>query len=259
MSIYAVARDLQSRFGSLLDLKADTQRKLRDWRKKPFEPEFEILQHLDFAGRCAIDVGANRGQSLQAIRLFQPTCTIHAFEPNQILADRLIARYQSDEEVNLHKVGLGNAPAELDLYVPYYRKFMYDGLASFDEAEASDWLNKDTVWRFDEKLLRVEKLRCPISTLDDQRLSPAFMKVDVQGFEKAVFEGGRKTVQTHKPLILMETNTEATEDLKVHGWRPASYEGGQLLLDQVGGTNTFFLHELSAEHQALIKTCSGKT
>ena len=77
MGVYPVFRDLQSRFGALLEAKTSVQRASRRLRKTPFEDDFRILEQLEIGDGLCLDVGGNRGQSIDAIRLMQPLSLIH--------------------------------------------------------------------------------------------------------------------------------------------------------------------------------------
>jgi hypothetical protein len=92
-------RTWQTLFPGLVDLKFDAQRLLRNSLRYPFERDFRALpQVLGNLGRppLVVDIGANRGQSIDAIRLTYPDAEIHAFEPNPVLFERLRRRYASD-------------------------------------------------------------------------------------------------------------------------------------------------------------------
>lgn len=90
------------------------------------------------------------------------------------------------------------------MHVPSYNGFVYDGLASLDRAEAEGWLNDDTVFWFDQSKLNLSEIECRVETLDAYRIAPAFIKIDVQGFEYKVVAGGLKTIAAHKPVLLIE-------------------------------------------------------
>jgi len=252
MGIYPVLRDMQSRFGAMLEAKARLQRTLRRMRKTPFEDDFLVLGKLDIGERLCLDVGGNRGQSIDAIRLMQPDCKIISFEPSGFLAEALEKQTVSDPNTQIMNMGLGDKAGEFTLYTPFYRNFMYDGLASFVEEEARQWLNKETVWHFNPELLRIEKRACQISVLDEMSFDPAFIKLDVQGFERQVILGGRETLSRHKPLILMENNDPGDDILLEMGWRRAAYDPAGLKLDQLGYNNTLYLHPDSEAFARLI-------
>ena len=54
----------------------------------------------------------------------------------------------------------------------------------------------------------------PVMTLDGlvqaRGLSPAFIKIDVEGFELDVLEGGERTLRDHRPVVFLELNSFTT-------------------------------------------------
>jgi FkbM family methyltransferase len=247
-------RALQSMFPFFLEAKVWGQRHYRLARKLPFEPEFHVLEGLAVGdGEVLIDAGANRGQSIDAIGMFQPTTPIHAFEPNPLLADRLDVMFRGSTTLNLHRFGLGNAESEQPLFVPYYHGFMYDGLASFDRTEAAGWLSPKTVAGFDPEKLELRETTCSIRRLDDFGLDVAFLKLDVQGFEKQLLEGGAATLAAHKPLILMECSPAAEEYLAGLGWVQSSWDQGRLRSGVRGKVNNIFHHPARPDRVAHLK------
>lgn len=254
--IYRVMRDVQSRFGFALDAKANLQRTVRKLRNIPFEPEFKLLAGIEAGEKCILDIGANRGQSIDAIRMFQPDAALHAFEPNGLLFRQLEKRFSADTSLMLHEMGLGSEEMDSPLYVPFYRDFMYDGLASFSKSEAADWLNEDTVWNFSPKLVRIEEERCNVRLLDKMSLNPCFIKIDVQGFERNVLEGGAKTIEASEPVILIELNEEADGWLLERGWARYGFFDNKLLHNVHGDNNTVYLRPSNAVHQKLISEFS---
>lgn len=243
MAFYAFARYVQSEFPFLLDVKAKFQRTIRKALKRPFELEFQILKYLTFTeGNCIIDVGGNRGQSIDAIRLYNKNIKIHSFEPNAILFKRLIDMFIADNNIEIHNYGLGNEAIKAPLYIPYYNSFMYDGLASFDYNEAKSWLNAQTIAWFDPKKLEIKEAVCNIKKLDDYNLKPDFIKIDAQGFEENVLRGGALTIEKHKPVILMEINPNAENYLFDLGWSQFSWINGKLIEGKSGLVNNIFIH-----------------
>jgi FkbM family methyltransferase len=247
-------RALQSRFPALLETKAWAQRRYRLARKRPFEPEFHALDGMPVGvDEVIVDAGANRGQSIDAIGMFQPDTMIHAFEPNPLLAERLAVMFEGKKSLTLHRFGLGDADSDQPLFVPYYHGFMYDGLASFDRAEASSWLSADTVAGYDPSRLELRETTCSIRKLDDFGLKVAFLKLDVQGFEKHLLQGGAATLLASRPLILMERSLAAEAYLQELGWQHASWRDGVLHPGVHGGTNNLWHHPDRPDRVAHLK------
>lgn len=246
MSItYKALRAFQSRFPFLLEAKYLAQKSLRKLLKKPFEPDFQILASLNTANKTPVflDIGGNRGQSIDAMRMFQSEAQIICFEPNKLLSARLMKDYANDNNLTVNDVGLGDEEVKSPLFTPYYCGFMYDGLSSFDFDEANNWINAETISWFDPKKLEIKESVCEIKRLDDFGFAPDFIKIDVQGFEKNVLIGAANTIEMHKPLIMFEINEAAEEYMRSIGWVQSCFENGKLNSDlERNGDNVFFYH-----------------
>ncbi len=242
MSLKKAVRSLQVEFPALLELKFDAMRAVRNSLRVPFERDFRALPLLNAPeGAEFLDIGANRGQSIDAMRMMCPAARVRAFEPNGELFDRLRVRYAGEPWLQLENYGLGAAESEATLYVPFYKRWMFDGLASFDESEARGWL-PSRIYFYSDRHLRVQASRCRVRRLDDLNLQPFFVKIDVQGFELEVLRGGRNTLQRYQPALLVEAPGEPIlRFLEELGYRPYAFVNGCFASGVRGGLNTFFL------------------
>lgn len=238
-----VVRTLQTHFPALVDFKYRAQHYTRDVRHRPFERDFDVLAHFrpdpeaDF-----LDVGANRGQAVQAIRLHNGTNPITSFEPSVHTFDQL-QRYTSGVPgVTLRRVGLGARAGELTLYTPSYRGYVFDGLASLVRSEAADWLASRILF-YDPRKLEIHEQVVHIETLDAQGARPAFLKIDVQGAELEVLEGGRRTLERWRPVVLLEAPQADREVafLDELGYIAHHYDGARLRRGAHGAVNAFFV------------------
>lgn len=235
-------RTAQTRCSWLPDAKALGQRCGRRLLRRPFEQDFRALPLLHLPpGAVYLDIGANRGQSIDAMRLYADAPVVHAFEPNPMLANRLQKRFRRSNEVTVHNIGLGDEAGSFELFVPRYRGYVFDGLASLDEVCAREWLG-DQLYRFDEDDLHIEVMECAVRRIDDLHLEPAFMKIDVQGYEHQVLVGAQQTLARHHPTLLIEwPGSVVTAYLANFGYTPCQYVGGALMPGHHGMTNTFFM------------------
>jgi FkbM family methyltransferase len=242
VSVKKALRTLQVEFPFLLDLKFRSMRAIQLRLRKPFERDFSGIPLLEPPPDALfLDIGANRGQSTDAILMMSPGATVHLFEPNEELHARLQHRFGNRPDITVHNFGLGDEEMEADFYVPFYKKWMFDGLASFDEREARDWLD-GRLYFFKESNVRVEKSICRVLRLDDLDLAPFFVKIDVQGFELNVLEGAERTLAAHTPVLLIETPNEAvTAFLGQRGYEHYALDGGRFHPGRQGRVNTFFL------------------
>lgn len=242
MSLKKALRSLQVEFPFMLEWKFKSMRALRLALKRPFENDFNALPLLRApANALFLDVGANRGQSTDAILMMQPDARIQAFEPNPQLSNRLQRLFQRRPNVIQHNVGLGEQPSEAVLYVPFYKQWMFDGLASFYEKEARDWLN-GRMYFYKPSYVRVEQSVCRVLRLDDLALKPFFIKIDVQGFELQVLKGGRQTLIEQHPVLLIEApSPQITAYLAELGYQQYAFNNGHFYVGKRGSLNTFFL------------------
>jgi FkbM family methyltransferase len=252
-------RTAQTFAPGLVDTKFAVQRHWRRLLRRPSEVDYRALALV--AGTLSgawVDVGANRGQTIDAMRLFSDHAPIIAFEPNVRLANGLTQQYRGDPLVTIHAVALGDEAGGLTLYIPAYRGFMFDGLASLIREEASTWL-EDRVFRYDPSLLTVDEMKVEVVRLDDFALTPTFMKLDVQGYELAALRGASGTIDAHHPVIMVEAAPKEgaiSEFLTDYGYEIFAYRPEvNAFVPGEGGLNSFFL---AGSHRAalpILRTC----
>jgi FkbM family methyltransferase len=240
--IAIVLRTAQTFFPGAVDLKYQLQRTLRRTLRRSFEKDFLGVPLLGLPeSPLMLDIGANRGQSIDALRLVVPDCRIVAFEPNPVLAERLRRSYQRKSSVDIRAVGLGSDESESLLYLPIYRGFSFDGLASFIESEAREWLRTRLLW-YNDTNLTIAVHTCRIKCLDDLNLAPDFIKIDIQGFEFHALRGGHLTLERHRPALLIETpSDEVIQYLSDFGYQQYVYQDGRLVAGHQYGRNSFFV------------------
>lgn len=247
MELKKAVRTAQTYAAPLLEAKAWTQRNLRSVLKVPSEPSYRAFKTFPFEPSLQfLDVGANRGQTLASIRLYNSSIPALGFEPNLVLSRRLSLRYHRDQATTIYPFGLGAETGKFDLFVPYYRGFMFDGLASFDWDSAHDWLNSDRLYGFNERHLEIKKISCEVRKWDDIDTRPALVKIDVQGFEKNVLQGGLQTIREYRPVFLIENDhpRQAHEEILLREcYRRAAYSANSFVLDEFGVGNTYYLPE----------------
>ncbi len=199
-------RTLQSELPFLKRAKDSFYLHTRRMLRQPHENDFRALALIpDGQDRCYIDIGANQGQSIESILLFKPSAQLISFEPNPNLAMALANRYKIKTNISIVAQGLSDAPGELTLFVPSYKGFVYDALASLDRDAAASWISEQTVLGFTPDKLTIDETRCEVNTLDSHQLAPIFIKIDVQGHEYNVLNGGRETLRRYEPILLIET------------------------------------------------------
>jgi FkbM family methyltransferase len=240
-SLKKLARTVQVRFPALLDTKYILRRAYQRALRRPYDRDFALLERCGFPREAIfVDVGANRGEAIDAMRIFHPYRRIVAFEPNRALASRLSATYASDRAIEIVACGLGAEHAELELTFPSYNNWDFDALASFKYDPES--LSEKDIINFDKAKLQMKTLRAQVKCLDDFGLQPGFIKVDTEGFEQQVIRGGLETLRKHLPLLLLENGEmrETMPELRALGYEPYRLTAG--LERGFGHRNTFYIH-----------------
>ena len=235
-------RSVQVFFPAMQDYRFQVQRKLRIILDKTHEEDFEALTILPrTTNNLFLDIGANRGDAIHSILMRRPDARVVAFEPNTFLTEKIKKLYKSDPRVEVRNFGLGNRDGSLELHIPFYNNYMFDGLASFIERRAHRALI-NRLYGFHSQNLEVKKLVSPVKRLDSLNLRPYFVKIDVQGFEYEVLRGAEKTISESRPILLIETpGEEELAFLDALNFQPFIFQNSNLV-PGTGGLNVFFVH-----------------
>ncbi len=248
-SIKRYVRTAQTFFPWLTELKADVQLQAAQLTKHSFEADFDALRLFGGTQRLHLDIGANRGQSIIAICQNAYSPWVISFEPNPRLAAALARRFDRVPNVRVEPVGLGDCDGVFELFIPAYRGYVFDGLASFVREEAMSWLNPRTIVNFDPAKLSCDTVRCHVTTLDSFGLAPFFAKLDVQGYELPALIGAEKTIRQHTPVLLVEApSPDLVSYLLQLGYRSYGFHSRERRFHAgLGGRNVFFLTDDKAE------------
>lgn len=236
---------LQSEASFLTGAKESFYRSTRRLLRMPHENDFRLLKQIRSASDdCYVDVGANKGQSIESILLFKPDAQIVSFEPNSALAQKLEARYKFRKNIRIVPKGLADSAGQFTLFIPHYKHILCYDLASLDRNSAANWITSERVFRFDPSRLSVSEFRCEVSTLDSQQLKPVFIKVDVQGYEYHVLNGARETLARYEPILLVEDfkgDSRTARLVKELGYEEYQFDGRSLRKASGNPENSFLI------------------
>jgi len=160
-----------------------------------FEPSIvSLYSAMTSANDRVLDVGANIGLTACAFSTLCPDGRIACVEPVPRTYRYLQQNTSNLKNVSLFQHALGSAPGELRM------QGNPDFLAGSFVADA---YNIPDEGHFVERV-PVKTLDSAFSSFGLDRLD--FMKVDVEGFELEVFEGGRDILNEYKPDVFLEMN-----------------------------------------------------
>lgn len=148
-------------------------------------------------GDTFLDIGANEGMNaLEAARAVGASGKVIAFEPNPGPAQILAAAIERNElsQIELREMGLADNAGSLTLYVPAVNS----GEGSFASVASKE---------------DVSTVTCPVAVGDEvlSEVTPALIKIGVEGFELNVLKGLPKLLQRSRAPISIEYNIEALE------------------------------------------------
>jgi FkbM family methyltransferase len=196
--------------------------------RRPYQPEFEGLRALALREPLVLDIGCNRGISIQSILAVRPDARVIGFEANAALAAETKRWFAPDRRVEVRPSGLGSRPGSIQIYVPRYRNYTFDGFGSFEPSGAERHVSDGWLYGFDPRHLHVDTVTVTIERLDDLNLAPAIIKLYVQGYELEVLEGAAGTLARHEPVILAPSgNLDVDTVLRSKGYRRFQWSEGR--------------------------------
>jgi len=164
-----------------------------------FVDPFAEIKHLGHPVRTIFDVGANVGDVALRLAREHPSATVHAFEPAADTFSRLRQNTQSIPRIRAHNLGLGATPGTKTM-----RLFEDSRLNTL--ADAAPF-----VTAFETPVQSTASIE--ISTLDMFARQHAIdsidiLKIDTEGFEMDVLEGGRQLLAGGRVRFVVSEVTE---------------------------------------------------
>lgn len=202
---------LISENGIIIDAPEDDIGVISQWLIEPDNESYEqieMLKILNLLNRenknfVCFDIGSNVGWYTLNLKKMFPDSEVHAFEPGQKTYNQLKTnlRNNSIDSVIANNFGLAEDVGDRIFYAcDNY------GVAS-SLADTIQCLNKT-------------KIICKFDTLDNyckkNKVTPDFIKCDVEGAEFLVLKGGKDTLANSKPAIMIELLRKWTKCFNYH-------------------------------------------
>ena len=141
------------------------------------------------------DIGANIGQFAQEIRAELPDAQIYSFEPIKECHDELIRSMGNDKKFRAFQLALGDKKETKTIHVSFYAP----SSSLLEQSEELKKLFPHVTGTIGENI-KVERLDDIVHELTIEK--PFLVKMDVQGFEDRVIEGGKETIAEADVLII---------------------------------------------------------
>jgi FkbM family methyltransferase len=236
---------------------------LRSRFKYVHEDDFRALPlfALPTEAHC-IDIGGNVGQSITAIKSVLSDARITSFEPNPVAYSCLESVAKRFAGITTYNMGIAATNSDIAMYIPSSCGVMFDQLATTKLPDRSRFAR--TLRRFGYSFvssteLTFDQIQIQVRTLDGFGLVPDFIKIDVEGSELEVLQGAETTLESSRPVLLIEAGDRAEIEcfLSARGYRRLMYSKGAL--SPVAGhkaLNYFYVHR---EHSIFRLNGAGTT
>ena len=160
-------------------------------------------------GQTVMDIGAHKAGYLYFIRKrVGNSGKVYAFEPQSNLYNYIkkIKGLFRWDNVTIEHLALSDSDGEVTLYIPTNKvsKNSSPGATIVEHKERTDMNVTETV--------RTETLD---SYCSRNGIKPDFLKIDVEGNEFRIFQGGSETLKKHKPKIIVEIEAQHVGKEKV--------------------------------------------
>lgn len=159
-------------------------------------PESEFIRRNFGPGQVYVDVGANMGTlTLQAASSGGPESRVYAFEPQERALAALATSIHENAFRHVQTSSL-IVTKSTEESLPFYVPSSGSGAGSLNQGHSSQHGRATRVFRnsisLDDFSAREQLQRLDI------------LKVDVEGYEADIFEGGRQTLLRLRPVVLFE-------------------------------------------------------
>ncbi len=162
------------------------------WRQ-PWIDNHTWLQELNI--KTVIDIGANEGQYAKHIRKTLPEAMIYSFEPIPSVYEKLIACQELQTKFKAFNVGLGTKAEVIEMNLNEF-------------SPSSSLLDMTELHKANVPLAqKTQKIQIEIHTLDTYKneiemIDNLLIKIDVQGFEDKVIDGGMELINRAKAITV---------------------------------------------------------
>ncbi|HEX5001812.1 MAG TPA: FkbM family methyltransferase [Bacteroidia bacterium] len=179
---------------SFQKLRVSLIKKLVDLNERMFFERKLLRFYRQELSACnvVIDVGANKGQSIDFFLKLNPKCHIYALEPNPDLFRKLTAKYSGKENIHLFNLGISNRSGD-----KLFFENIFDYTSTFEDLNPdSEYLRKKArVLGVKPENIITRQYPVTVLTLTDFILTHVtdthidILKIDTEGHEYYCLEG----------------------------------------------------------------------
>jgi FkbM family methyltransferase len=168
---------------------------------RPFEEDL-IIRFLNDTPKNGIvlDIGACTG-SYAMLDLIRADIQIHSFEPSRAFKELAINVKTNGSATECYNMAVSNQ----------------SGIFDFNEIEADGSIALSMLGGKPAAHKEYKSIQIDVITIDDLAMIPDIIKIDTEGAELMVLQGGVETITKHHPIIYCEYSDENTTQ---YGYAP---------------------------------------
>lgn len=166
-----------------------------------------VLHNTVMRSKVILDIGAHAGSHCLLYAKLNPTVVIHAFEPQSQQCALLKHNIKTfNVNVTAHNIALGNKECDASMC-----GFIRDGPNAGESIVSNKQYNLGgRQIGLGGESVKIKKLD---DIMDELKLDTvSYIKLDVEGFENLVLDGGYDTLKKHRPVVFFENNHKHIED-----------------------------------------------
>lgn len=160
---------------------------------KSFKEAHKWMQE-NYEFKSIVDIGANVGQFGKKIRQYYPAAHLYSFEPIPFVCDELKLNFKDDPNFTAINVGLGDSDGKTKFHMNLFSD-------SSSMLEIGELHTKNFPYTKDEVEIEVEVKQLDNCLKADEIQKPYLVKIDVQGFEEQVINGGLQVIRNAEMVI----------------------------------------------------------
>jgi len=177
-------------------------------KNSKYEGDFPYFLSLLNENSVVLDIGAHVGYTIIQIAKKAKEGFVYAFEPipNNIVAIKRLIKFLNVKNSQLIECALGNFEGNVEIAIPVLDSFQQTNCShlviEYEDISSSHITINVPIYKLDSlKELRGKTINA--------------IKIDVEGFENTVFEGGLELLKLNKPIIYSELNGEDNRKLSI--------------------------------------------
>jgi len=170
-----------------------------------YQPQINRLSYFKtFDFLTVLDIGANTGQFVKEIRQILGDIQIYSFEPLKECFETLEKKFGKGNKFKAFNYALGEIEKEVEMNKSAYTPS--SSILSMSETHKNLFPHTKEQTTEKIKIKRLDDVRGELNLLKE-----ILIKVDVQGFEDKVIEGGKETFKKAKVILIENSFVELYE------------------------------------------------